>query len=159
MLAYLMQYIFASEAYRRTNGDYIMFNTLKVKPMHIKEHDRGYGGYRYKVIVCIELDVAEYNKLPKITIKSFFGKKTRRHLDNLVITVNNLVYNLNKHIPVYNPSIDSQGDKRSKNGVKSMQFEYFFNDHDKAEALGMVRIGDQCFMPKGYYMLDIKPKM
>jgi len=72
-------------------------------------HDTGYGGYPYKVVVMVQVDAKEVAKL-------------KGDLGSLVVSVNNAVYALNKNIPAHNPSIDSQGSRRAKNGVKTMEF-------------------------------------
>lgn len=102
-------------------------------------HDTGYGGYPYKVVVMIDIPVKEFNKLCPIAnrTRDYFGKSTaRRDLGQLVINVNNTVYDLNQDIPAHNPSIDSQGHSRAKNGIKTMEFVYFLRDHTQAEKLG-----------------------
>lgn len=86
-------------------------------------HDLGFGGYPYKVIATIEIRAESYKKL-------------KGDLGSLVLDVNNALYRLNRDIPAHNPSIDSQGHRRAKNGVKTMEFEYLFQDHARAEALG-----------------------
>lgn len=104
-------------------------------------HDQGFGGYPYKIVVRVEIPVAEFNKLCPVMGKartSMYGPRQAapRDLGNLVLDVNNAVYKLNKNIPAYNPSIDSNGSSRAKNGVKTMEFVYFFSNHDQAEKLG-----------------------
>lgn len=86
-------------------------------------HDTGFGGYPYKVIVMVQLPSKEHK-----TLKDDLG--------SLVLEVNNTVYGLNRNIPAHNPSIDSQGSKNAKNGIKIMEFVYFFQDHETALRLG-----------------------
>lgn len=111
-----------------------------VKSITGKIHDLGYGGYPYKVVVMVEISVKDYNKMCPIWApakSTIFGRQpAKRDLSSLVIDVNNHVYRINKNIPAHNPSIDSLGGSRSKNGIKTMEFVYFFKDHERAEALG-----------------------
>lgn len=112
---------------------------LKIKSIYATIHDLGYGGYPFKVIVNIELSIGKFNQLcPKIkTKKSKFTKNcTSRNLSELVQKVNNMVYKYNCHIPAFNPSIDSKGSKRSKNGIKTLEFVYFFKNTNNARNLG-----------------------
>lgn len=112
---------------------------FKIKSITGTVHDTGFGGFPYKVIVNIEIDSKDYNKL-KVTRKASSGMfghvPAQRDLGPLVLDVNNTVYRLNENIPAHNPSIDSKGSKKAIKGVKSMEFVYFFSDHNKAEKLG-----------------------
>ena len=98
---------------------------MKIKSITGSIHDTGFGGYPYKVTVMVELPMTDFKKLcPK------------NDLGHLVLDVNNTVYAINNNIPAYNPSIDSQGSRRAKNGVKTLEFVYFLKDHQKAIKLG-----------------------
>lgn len=103
-------------------------------------HDTSFGGYPFKVTVRISIDVKEFNRLCPITSKSqssMFGRRpARRDLGSLVVLVNNAVYDVNSNIPAHNPSIDSRGGSRARNGIKTMEFVYFFRDVERARALG-----------------------
>lgn len=118
---------------------------IKLKSITTSLHDSSYGGYAYKVTVMVNVN-ADYYKTLKVTRKAqstMFGHSpASRDLGPLVIDVNNLVYRFNNNIPAYNPSIDSTGTKKAKGGIKTMEFVYFFNDHDKARALGIKFIRD-----------------
>lgn len=81
------------------------------------------GCHAAKVIVEIEVNSKELAKL-------------KGDLGSLVLDVNNAVYKHNKHIPSYHPSIDPQGSSRAKNGVKTMEFQYFVERVEDAKALG-----------------------
>jgi len=110
-----------------------------IKSINASIHDTSYGGYPFKVTVQIEVDAKKYSKLrvTRPAEHTLFGRKpARRDLSSLVVDVNNAVYQLNSNIPSYNPSIDSQGSKRARNGIKSMEFVYFFDDTETARKLG-----------------------
>ncbi len=94
-----------------------------IKSVYVKGHDSSYGGYKVKYLATIQIDAAEFKKL-------------KGDLGNLVLRVNNELYKTYK-VPAYNPSIDSTGAKRAKNGVKTLVFEYFSNDMELAEHLGL----------------------
>jgi hypothetical protein len=117
---------------------------MRIKSVTGQIHDLGYGGYPYKIIVMVEVDVKEYSKLPVLrkAESSLYGKRTEavRDLGSLVLEVNNAVYKLNNNIPAYNPFIDSNGGKRAKGGVKTLEFVYFMTDHVKAAALGFEQL-------------------
>lgn len=113
---------------------------MRVKSITGRIHDTGYGGYPYKITVMIEVPVAEFNTLCPIVGKASHGicgyRAPRRDLGNLVVQVNNALCAFNRDIPAWNPSIDSNGSKRSKNGIKTLEFVYFFQDHTVAQKLG-----------------------
>lgn len=115
-------------------------NSIAIKSVTGQVHNTGFGGYPYKIVCRVEIPVVEFNKLCKVTSparSTICGRRpASRDLGSLVIAVNNLLYAHNGLIPAHNPSIDSQGSKRAKNGIKTMEFVYFFNDHGRAEALG-----------------------
>lgn len=99
---------------------------FKIKGGAVSVHDTSYGGYPYKATVYI------------LITDAVAFKKLKGNLGNLVVDVNNEVYRRSGNlVPAYNPSIDSQGSKRFKNGVKTMEFVYFFKDHSLAETLGI----------------------
>lgn len=114
---------------------------MKIKSIETKVHDTSFGGYPYKTVVIVEIETKEFNKKCPITSparSTICGRQpARRDLGNLVLEVNNAVYALNSSIPAYNPSIDSKGGQRSKDGIKTMEFVYFFKDADTAEKLGL----------------------
>lgn len=135
---------------------------MKIKDMYATIHDTSYGGYPYKVIVMVELPVEEFNKLcPKIgkARPNPYGKSSGapRDLGGLIIDVNNAVYALNSDIPAHNPSIDSKGSTRAKNGIKTLEFVYFFSDHNKAERLGfeVFRHKNGEVLAKNFQCIDI----
>lgn len=110
-----------------------------IKSVRATIHDTGYGGYPYKVIVVVEVDAKAYAKLPilrKAQTTICGRSEAVRDLGSLVLDVNNAVYAFNPDIPAHNPSIDSNGSKRAKNGIKTMEFVYFFRDHEAAKNLG-----------------------
>ncbi len=110
-----------------------------IKSVRATLHDTGYGGYPYKVIVTIQVDPKAYAKLPVLrkAQNTICGRRDAvRDLGSLVLDVNNAVYDYNPDIPAHNPSIDSQGGSRAKNGIKTMEFVYFFRDHGTAKNLG-----------------------
>lgn len=112
---------------------------FKIKSLTAQVHDTSYGGYPFKIVAVIEVDNKAFLKLPILrrTPASMFGPaKTSRDLGSLVVAVNNAVYAVNRAIPAYNPSIDPRGEKRAKNGVKTMIFEYFSQDYEAAKLLG-----------------------
>lgn len=119
---------------------------FQIKSIQATVHDTGYGGYPYKVIVQVDVDAKAYAKLPVLrkSKQTICGRQGAvRDLGSLVVSVNNAVYALNPNIPAYNPSIDSKGSKRSRAGVKSMEFVYFFRDHACAKALGFEFFGER----------------
>lgn len=110
-----------------------------IKSVRATIHDTGFGGYPYKVVVTVAVDAKAYSKLPVLRkAKNTICGHTpaARDLGSLVVAVNNAVYAFNPDIPAHNPSIDSKGGSRAKNGVKSMEFVYFFKDHETAKNLG-----------------------
>ena len=139
--------------------------TLKIKSITGAIHDTSYGGYPYKVIVMIEVSIKEFNKICPIVSPAkhtICGRQAaRRDLGSLVINVNNAVYDINSAIPAHNPSIDSKGDKRAKNGIKTMEFVYFFKDHDTAANLGyeQFKMKNGEVIPKQYQYVDLLPKL
>lgn len=120
----------------------------KIKSITLQEHDRGYGGYPFKVVVRIDI----------IDAKAF--KKLKGNLGSLVLDVNNAVYGINKLIPSHCPSIDNLGGKNFKNGVKPMVWEYFIRDAHVAKALGFpgftTKAGE--FIGKFAHYHDLTPK-
>lgn len=132
---------------------------IKIKSLIASVHDTSYGGYPYKVIAIIELPVKDFNKLcPKIgpSRQTLLGRRPAlRDLGNLVTLVNNAVYIWNKDIPAYNPSIDSNGDKRTKEGIKTLEFVYFFNDVNKAKALGFEHHRDGTTVKYGQHSINL----
>ncbi len=96
---------------------------MQVNSLIIAVHDTGYGGYPIKYVATVTLPIKDYTKLK--------GK-----LGNLVLDVNNALYKT-YGIPAYNPSIDSKGSRRAKDGIKTLVFEYFSKDLLKAKELGM----------------------
>lgn len=103
-----------------------------IKSIIVQDHDSSYGGYPAKVVVKVQLPVKEFNKLCP---KRVFGYS--RDLGNLVLNVNNAVYAINKNIPAYYPSIDSNGSKRAVKGIKTFEFVYFVKSANQAELLGL----------------------
>jgi hypothetical protein len=134
---------------------------MKIISVIASIHDTGFGGYPFKVTVTIELPVLEFNKLCPVTGKSrqtMFGqrKPASRDLGNLVLDVNNAVYAFNPDIPAYSPSIDSKGSKKSLNGIKTMEFVYFFKDTAKARNLGFeFHAGINSEHPKAYQSIKL----
>lgn len=117
-----------------------------IKSIFARVHDTGFGGYPYKVIVTVDVDAKTFAKLPVIrkAQQTICGRKDAvRDLGSLVLGVNNAVYKLNPNIPSHNPSIDSSGGSRARNGIKTMEFVYFFRDHSRARALGFEFFGDK----------------
>lgn len=125
-------------------------------------HDTGFGGYPYKVVVSVSLPVSEFNKLCPVVSparSTICGRKPAgRALGSLVVEVNNLVYGMNSNIPAHNPSIDSQGSRRASDGIKTMEFVYFFRDHEQAIRLGfeVMRLKSGEFYPKYSQCVEIK---
>lgn len=113
---------------------------MRIKSIAACTHDSSYGGVPFKVVVQVEIDVKEFNKLCPVVGKSrntLCGRVAApRDLGNLVMQVNDAVYSINSNIPAYNPSIDSSGHKRAVNGVKTLEFVYFLKDEERARALG-----------------------
>jgi hypothetical protein len=133
---------------------------MKIKSITATIHDTGYGGYPYKIIVLVEVPVTEFNKRCPVTVKAertpYGNRPAKRDLGNLVLEVNNAVYALNRAIPAYNPSIDSRGSSRARNGLKTLEFVYFMNDHERAKLLGFQfheRMREPT--PKQYQSIDL----
>lgn len=103
-------------------------------------HDTGFGGYPFKVIVMVDIPTKDFNKLCSVVSKRpatiFRSSRAVRDLGNLVMEVNSVVYKMNSNISAYNPSIDSEGSKKAKNGIKTLEFVYFSKNLDSAEKLG-----------------------
>lgn len=135
---------------------------MEIKSIVGRIHDTSYGGYPYKIVVQIQIETKEFNKLCPVMRKSqttMFGRNSaKRDLGNLVLDVNNALHSINNTIPAHNPSIDSQGHGRAKNGIKTMEFVYFFNDHVKAEKLGfeLMKFKNGEIVPKYYQTVQIK---
>jgi hypothetical protein len=122
-----------------------------IKSIIGRMHDTGAapGCLPYKIVVMVELPMTEFKKLcPK------------DDLSNLVYRVNSEVYEFNNAIPAYHPSIDSQGSRRAKNGIKTLEFVYFMDKsmHERAQSLGFkvtkLRNGD--FYPNYYQCVKIQ---
>lgn len=138
---------------------------FKIKSIVGSIHDSGAapGCLPYKITVMVEIDVKEFNKLcPKVgkSENTMFGRRpARRNLGNLVLDVNNTVYRFNNNILAHYPSIDSNGDKRAKNGVKTLEFCYFMGKQDwqRAEALGFeyFKFKGQEPMVKNFQRIDL----
>ncbi len=123
-----------------------------IKSVRATIHDTGYGGYPYKVIVTVAVDAKAYAKLPVLrkAQNTICGRRDAvRDLGSLVVGVNNAVCEYNPDIPAHNPSIDSQGGSRAKNGIKTMEFVYFFRDHERAKNLGFEFHGERIKGPDG----------
>ncbi len=133
-------------------------NSLKIKSVVASIHDTGFGGIPFKVTVMVDISVAEFNKACPVVGKSrstICGRTpARRDLGSLVLSVNNAVYAFNPDIPAHNPSIDSRGSSRAKNGIKTMEFVYFFSDVETATNLGFeFHSGVNSMVPKyGQYI-------
>jgi hypothetical protein len=119
---------------------------FKITSIVASVHHTGFGGLPYKVTAIVQMPIAEFNKLCPVIGKptrTYFGlSKTKRNLGNLVLAVNNAVYKAHSAIPAYNPSIDSQGARRAKNGVKTLEFVYFFDSRPRAIDLGFQHHGN-----------------
>lgn len=128
-------------------------------------HDQGSapGCLPYKIVVQVSLPVKEFNRLCPINgpaRSTLCGRQpARRDLGSLVVLVNNMVYGFNKNIPAYSPSIDSQGSKRAKNGIKTIEFVYFLSKSQwqQAEALGFEHFKFEGHDPivKGYQFIPL----
>jgi len=128
-----------------------------IKSIVASIHDTSYGGYPFKVVVNIDIDSKKYAKLPVTTPakSTLFGRsEARRDLSSLVLDVNAAVQGFNRHIPAYNPFIDSKGSKSSRNGIKPMEFIYFFKNENAARCLGFEF--HACGAPKTFQTIVLK---
>lgn len=96
-----------------------------IKRITAQEHDSSSSAGLSKFKVIVELEI--------IDLKAF--KKLKGNLGDLVLSVSNEVYGLNKNIPAYYPTVDSK--KRAKDGIKPIEFIYYFGSYARAEALGL----------------------
>lgn len=110
-----------------------MEQKFTIKSIRASVHDSGSapGCLPYKITAVIEIPVKEFNKLCPLRDGS-------RYLGHLAVQVNNAVYDFNSNIPASRPSIDPQGHRRAKNGIKTMEFNYFGSraDYERMKALG-----------------------
>lgn len=124
-------------------------NNFVIKSITGQIHDTGFGGYPFKVIAMVEVSSKYYN-----TLKKFKGS-SKRDLGSLVLDINNAVYAINTNIPAHYPSIDSNGSRNAKNGIKTMEFVYFFKSSIQAELLGfeiMKLKNGECIPKYGQYI-------
>lgn len=138
-------------------------SNIQITSLVASVHDTSFGGYPYKVTAIIEIPIKEFNKKCPITGLSRTGLTGRtpakRDLGHLVLEVNNTLYKLNSAIPAYNPSIDSNGSKRASKGVKTLRFEYFFKDLDKAVSLGFEHYNNSEHAVKYGQYIDLLAKV
>lgn len=113
---------------------------FKIVSLIASVHDTSYGGYPYKVTAIIEIPIETFNEMcPKTgpSHTTLFGRRpAQRDLGALCLDVSNAIYVINKNIWASNPSIDATGGSRAKNGVKTLRFEYFSQNTDRAKGLG-----------------------
>ncbi len=128
---------------------------FEIKSLVGQVYDTSFGGHPFKIIATITITTKQFNKLPVLRREAasmFGGARVVRDLGALVMAVNNRVYAVNNNIPAYNPSIDPNGSKRASEGLKTMVFEYFFQDFEVAEKLGF------SVNPKPFETIDLLSK-
>ena len=102
---------------------------FSIENVYSSDHDSMAGqggriGFRYKTVFIIKMPAKQWNELKK------------RDLGGLVVDVANVIYSQYGFKSTYNPSIDSNGSKNAKNGIKTLTFEYFHNSEDDALKTG-----------------------
>lgn len=104
---------------------------FQIKAIHGSTHDSSFGGYPWRIDVCVTIDVKAWNKIKKAqALGQLYG-----------IDISNAVYAINQKIPAVHPSVDDSA--RAKAGVKTIRLTYFLRDPARAQALGFKLIAGQ----------------
>lgn len=96
-----------------------------IKSISVMGHDFP-GNYAYKAVVSVEVEAKYWKALQKAkNLGQLYG-----------IDISNQVYALSKGlIPASHPTVSDE--KNARNGIKTVVLTYYFQDHNKAEALGL----------------------
>jgi hypothetical protein len=112
---------------------------MEIKSIRASVHDTSFGGMTYRYDVKVTMPATEFKKV--------------KDLGNIVLDVGNMVYKLCPNVKSYNPSVDFK--QRSKAGVKTIEFTYYDNDHNRAEANGFELLklkNGECVPKYGQYI-------